>query len=251
MKIDRIIKMKNYIMKNETVSIDDLCREFSVSKNTVRRDINELQKNGIITKVYGGVKINKEERLIAYEQRNITNMQAKISIGKKAADFIEDDDVIFIDSGTTTPNIVDFICGKLVTIVTNNLEVIIKAAVHENISIYVLPGSYNKKSKSFWGLESMPSLSKYNLTKAFMAASGFTLENGATHSSPWEYEIKRTAIQRARSVFLLIDSSKFDITTLMTYCEANEFKTIITDTLPDEKFVRYFEKSGISLVVAE
>ena len=111
MKINRLDKIDQYITANQTVSLDKLCEVFGISKNTVRRDINDLVKKGSVRKVYGGVTAEKRA-LVPFEERNIKYRKEKQIICQKAAESVNDGDVIYIDSGTTTANLVDFLKGK-------------------------------------------------------------------------------------------------------------------------------------------
>lgn len=249
MRLDRISRIRDYITRKGVVSIEEICDAFDISKSTLRRDLEILEQEGCITKVYGGVKYNRNKPLVPFEARDITNIDAKVRVGKTAASFIENNDIIFIDSGTTTPNIVDFIPDDLqVTIITNSLAVLLSASQRKNITLYVLPGCYNDQTNSFCGAESGPALQRYNITKAFMAASGFTLENGATHASPWEYEIKKAAVEKAYKKYLLVDCSKLGVTTMLTYCQAIDFNAVITDRAPDEEILSKLQESGMVLV---
>lgn len=250
MKSSRLQEMKNYVIENGTVSIDDLCAKFQVSKNTVRRDIVDLEKWGILKKVYGGVQSVRPMDLVSFEERNEKNIGNKDAIGAVACKLIEDGDVIFLDSGTTTSKILEHLGGKQITILTNSMEVLVKAAAMDNISLFVIPGNYRKKTNSFSLVDTGAYLDRFNVKKAFMAASGFTLENGATHSSPWEYELKRKMIDSSRKCYLMIDHSKIGKTTLMTYCNAEEIGNIITDELPEREYSEFFKDNDIGVFVA-
>ncbi len=189
MRLKRLDLLEEFIYKHKTVSIDKLCEEFKMSKNTIRRDIDALVDKGVIKKVYGGVTVNTQSNeLLPFEERTIKNNSAKIDIAKKAAEFIEDGDSIFIDSGTTTLNIIDYLNDKNnITLFTNSINVILKAIPHDNIDIICLSGRFNRTTFSFTGLTSSDVLSTYNINKSFMACTGISLENGLTHTSPNEF----------------------------------------------------------------
>ncbi|MBQ1941000.1 MAG: DeoR/GlpR transcriptional regulator, partial [Selenomonadaceae bacterium] len=129
MKINRIRKIQELLQEKPSLTIDHLCEVFQVSKNTIRRDIAELQKTGCIKKVYGGIVLNEQP---AQEEENHPHSWAaedphlndKLIIAKLAADLINDDDVIYIDTGTTTALLLPFIENKRnVTIVTASIDV--------------------------------------------------------------------------------------------------------------------------------
>src|SRR5687768_13820474 len=100
-KTERIEQIQDYVFAHETVSLDELVKVFNVSKNTIRRDVQQLVERGRIIKVYGGVAVN-HSTLKSFNERQTRNLQLKKSIAKAAANFVEDGDIIYIDSGTTT-----------------------------------------------------------------------------------------------------------------------------------------------------
>src|SRR4051812_29544606 len=120
-KVKRINLIRDYIFEHQTVSFDELVNVFNVSKNTIRRDIQLLVESGDIKKVYGGVAVN-HSTLVSFTDRITRNQQQKKSIAQSAAQYVEDGDIIFIDSGTTTLELFEFLKTKELTIITNNLD---------------------------------------------------------------------------------------------------------------------------------
>lgn len=252
MRLKRIDLLEEYIYKHKTVSLDKLCEEFKISKNTIRRDVDVLVNKGVIKKVYGGVTINNSiNELLPFEERTIKNNNAKVDIAKKAADFIEDGDSVFIDSGTTTLNIIDYLNEDInITLFTNSINVILKAIPYQNIDIVCLSGKFNRTTSSFTGLNSSEVLSSYNINKCFMACTGISLENGVTHTSPNEFKIKKVAISKSHKRFLLADSSKFDVVSLMTFCDVKDLDCVITNEHPSSNFIDYFNNYEVKLIVS-
>ena len=167
MKTHRIKNVEEYILKNESVSLDKLCDVFKVSKNTIRRDIKELLEKGKIKKIYGGVTIN-QKKLVPFEERNIKNHAEKKAAAEIAAAYINDGDIIFIDSGTTTMWLIDFLKNKSITILTNNLSAIVSALPYPNLNIISLGGTLKRKTNSFVGNSTSLVLKDYNISKAFI-----------------------------------------------------------------------------------
>lgn len=252
MRSNRISNIEEYIYKHKTVSLDKLCEVFNVSKNTIRRDINELTAKGNIKKVYGGVSIQENSTLIPFEERNIKNINLKSNIGKLCADYIKDGDIIFLDSGTTTLTIVEYLKEKNnVTIITNNLEIIVKSIDLPNLNIICLPGNLIRQTNSFVGIDTVSILNKYNINKSFMASTGISIEYGITNSHPLESEIKRLAIEKGSEVFLLVDSTKFDNSSLVTYAQLEDINYLITDKKPTKKYIDFCHNQSITLVACD
>lgn len=255
MRIKRIDLIEKYIFQQKSVSLDTLCEKFSVSKNTIRRDIETLAEKGTIKKVYGGVTVVEDaktiQKVIPYEERNTVYASEKDLICQKAASFVEDHDIIYIDTGTTCLNLVNYISSKTCTIITNSLQVYIQAIPYANLNVISLPGRLKRETLSFVGSEIVDYLKTYNISKAFMACTGITIENGLTNATTEEYIVKKAAIENSKTRFILADHSKFGHFSLMTYCNLADIQHIITDTeLPDD-YKKYCELYDIGIHMPE
>lgn len=249
MKLARINHIEEYIMNNKTVSLDKLCEVFNVSMNTIRRDISTLIKKGSIKKVYGGVTVNEINSVTPFEERNIEHSREKDLVCQMASKFIADDDVIFIDSGTTTMKLLNYIKDhQHLTILTNNLNIIIAALAYPNLNVITLGGNLIRETNSFSGIGSIDLLKYYNISKAFMASAGISISNMVTNSSFQEHDIKRAIIEKAEETYLLVDSSKFGKSALVTYCELKAVDYLITDNVPPNSFVQYCNNNNVNLI---
>jgi DeoR family myo-inositol catabolism operon transcriptional repressor len=248
MRSKRINDIKNYIYQNKSVSLDQLCEEFQVSKNTIRRDIDELVATENIKKIYGGVTVEGYKSMTSFDERNINNLHPKQLIAKKAAELVKSGEIIFIDSGTTTMHMIEHITDtKNLTILTNNIEVIMRSIPYPNINVISLSGTLNRETLSFTGSSAADVLSKYNISKAFIAATGISTIGGATNSSPSETDIKRTALMKSQKNYLLIDHTKFDVISLMTFSNLEKIDSIITDALPPAPLQEYLSKNNCDI----
>lgn len=250
MKAGRIIEMEKYILSRGAAAMEELQQYFGVSMNTIRRDVAELIEKGSVSKVYGGVCVKHgNSPLTPYDIRLGSHQEAKLSIGQRAASLVQDGDVIFLDSGTTTLRMIDFLSEiKDLTVITNNLEAILHALPYENMRIITLPGELRRKTNSFTGTDAVRCLMHYNVRTAFLAATGVSL-SGATNSSALEYEIKQAAVENSGRNVLLIQQDKFGVTGLMTYAPLNAFDTIVTDALPPQAYVDRCREQGVRLMV--
>ncbi len=153
MRISRIEQLEQYILEHKSASIDTLCELFQISKNTLRRDLEVLVGRGTVEKVYGGVIASENippiPDLVTFQDRASRNFLSKQRIASLAASFVRDRDIIFIDSGTTTMNIVDFLTHlNTVTVITNSIQVINKSMNYPNIDLIVLPGTLKRDTAS-------------------------------------------------------------------------------------------------------
>ena len=178
MKSQRLDMIEEYVLEHKNASLDTLCEKFNVSKNTIRRDVDILLKRGSIMKVYGGVAALETPQtfpLLSYEERGGRFPDEKKEICRRAAELVAEDDTIYIDTGTTCLNLVDFIADKHCTILTNSLLIFNKAASYPNLDIISVPGKLNRKTLSFTGPDINDYLQTYNISMAFMACTGVTL----------------------------------------------------------------------------
>lgn len=255
MRIQRIEQIEQYIIEHNTATLEELCEKFGISINTIRRDINELIKGGNIEKVYGGVRAALKKPggyagLISYSERHIKNQEMKNRIDRLAADCIQSGDSIFIDTGTTTSGMVDYLGEKEnVTIITNSIEAAHKALAYPSLRLIVLPGILNHKTASLVGSGCIDYLYHFNIKKAFMACTCISLSSGVSNATHEEYEIKKEVLKNSREHYLLVDHTKFDQTSLCTYGHIQDFQCILTDQAPSQEYLDTFEKYGIDLKV--
>ncbi|MBQ8554827.1 MAG: DeoR/GlpR transcriptional regulator [Clostridia bacterium] len=251
MKADRMLDMERYILQQGAATMEELREHFDISMNTVRRDVAALLKRGTVEKVYGGVCARTtEQALTPYEVRRRGSEAAKAAIGRRAAELVRDGDIVFIDSGTTTLHMIDYLADRReLTIITNNLEAINRALPHENITIIALPGQVRRKTRSLTGDDAVRYLKRFNISMAFMASTGLS-SHGVTNSSPMEYEIKKCAVENAEKTVLLIARAKFGVTGLMTFAQLEDFDILVTDEMPSAEDQQRVKNSGAELIVA-
>ena len=252
MKVERIYQIHELLRERKRISLDELCTIFGVSKNTIRRDITELEEDGVIKKVYGGI-VLKEAQITSLEPfsaREIRNINEKQKIAAVAASLVNDGEVIYIDSGTTTMHMLPHLAEKnFLTIVTASVYVLDWATQFNNLNVIATGGNLQVPIKAFVGASVVDCIRNYNFSKIFLASTGISIEHGATNASPLECEIKKELMQKSCDKYLLVDSSKFDVASLMTYSELTDINYIITDKNPPENYLDYFRENGIDLIL--
>lgn len=245
MKTQRLQLMEEYILERDYVTMNELCEKMSVSINTARQDVAQLMQMGKVKKVYGGVRSNNSA-LIPFNDRSLKNVDRKIAISKKAATYINENDVIYLDSGTTTMRIIDYLTDKKhITVITNSLSVINMAAPYPNIEVISLAGKLERSTNSFVSSETVKTLRLYNITKCFMASTGISQTGDVTNSSLLEYEIKKVLMEKSQMKFLLIDATKYDKVALMTYANISDFQTVITNLEEENCIGKLCEKLNV------
>lgn len=249
MKENRLYKMEEYVKEHKSVSLDELCSVFNVSKNTIRRDVGILVERTDLKKTYGGVTAPYNRIPPAFSDRLAVNLDVKRKIGEEAAKLVNDGDIIYIDSGTTTCQMIDFLKDrKDVVILTHSLDVINRALAYPNLTLISLSGQLNHTTYSFTGQTTIDVLRNYNISKAFMAANGITLKNGATQSTSIEFAIKKEVVSRSNEVYVMIESHKFGNADLLTYCPIDHINAIITEKKPNKDVCSGLSKLGCNVI---
>ncbi len=230
MKSYRLQQIEEFVNENETVSMYELCEKMHISMNTARNDVSALVNEGKIIKVYGGIKTNKKSTLVPFEDRLSKNKNEKMLIASRAADYVENGSVIYLDSGTTSVCMVKLLANKQqLTIITNSLSVLNAAIPYPNLTVITLPGKLEANTYSFVSADTVAMLQKYNISSCFMAATGVSELGTVTNSSLLEYEIKKAVMEKAIKKYLLIDNTKYNKVALMTYANIDDFTGVITN----------------------
>ncbi len=241
MKHRRLEQIESFMKSNRTSTVEEISEHFNISITTVRRDLDVLQKNGVIRKEYGGViYIEQQNNLVPYNERVDKNKEKKEYICKLAGDLIENHDCIFVDTGTTTRYITDYLENKTVTIITNNLYVIEKCVSMPNITVIVLGGELNRDINAMIGNSAKEFVKMYNIRKAFLATSGFTPDTGFTNALSEETDMKKCVADSCKKVYVLIDDTKWGKVALRTYLDFREDLKIITNEKP-KKYSEFFQ----------
>lgn len=252
MKYNRQRELEEYVSKRDFVSLDELCQMFDKSKNTIRRDVAELVKAGAMEKVYGGVRAVKTpaDSLLSFTDRTIKHSEEKEHIGALAAPFVKEGDVIFVDSGTTVLQLIPHIAALSgITVLSNNLHVLTCCMEYPSLNTISFGGQLNPETASFSSnFCSLDNLRRFNINKAFMAATGVSVSKGATNSSPGELPIKRSIVENSDECFLLVDAAKFDHAALLTYAELDQFQYVVTDKAPPAAYLTFFEEHEMQLI---
>ena len=220
---ERMAIILETINEQKAVKLSQLCEILDASISTVRRDINSLADMGKIVKVHGGamalddnfsfIEHNVEEKLALFTEE-------KIAIAKYAASLIEYGDFVYIDAGTTTEKMIDFIPQKDVSFVTNGFTHAKKLA-QRGFKVYIPGGEVKFVTEAIIGAECVMTLKSYNFTKCFIGANGISVSAGFSTPDVREARVKTAAIDGSRKAYVLSDHSKFDKITSATFIPLN------------------------------
>ncbi|WP_317913839.1 DeoR/GlpR family DNA-binding transcription regulator [Carnobacterium maltaromaticum] len=221
------------LRSKEIVYIEDLAKSIGTSEQTIRRDLMYLEKSGLVERYHGGAaKLIDTRRELSVVQRMQRFSDEKEAIGETAAALIEDGDVIFLDGGTTTAAIVNYIVNKDVTVFTNGM-MHIQMLEELDIKTFIVGGEMKRKTGCFIGPIALRTIEKCRFDKVFIGANGVSLEMGCTNADLNESELKTMLVKHGKKAYVVCDSTKFSIESFHNFASLDEV-TFITDRLPPE-----------------
>ena len=245
----RRAKITELIEKNGEVLLTELEALFpDVSSMTLRRDLERLEKEGIVIRIKGGAKsiahLTKFKEA-TYKSRIGEQTEAKKIIAEKAVEFLEPSRSFFFDSGTTIMNLAKIMPQKPYSIVTAAPSTALIALENENANVILLGGRVDRDNLSASGSMALGFIKKINIDIAFLAASGFSLETGFTCGSLEEAELKEYVVSKAKKVIMLMDSAKLNCSMPYTFASLSDVNCLVSETAMPEKIVKEAEKFNV------
>ncbi|MEW5785716.1 MAG: DeoR/GlpR family DNA-binding transcription regulator [Bacillota bacterium] len=251
-------KIIDILGHNQYADVSNLSNLFNVSEMTIRRDLEKLEKEGEVIRIYGGAQLKtKKSYEGTIEERLNVNKSEKAALAKKAAGLIEDGDVISFDASTTALEISKLIkTKKKLTVITNNISIAIELSDATDITVILLGGFLRRISLSLVGAAQRKVLESMYIDKAFISSKALSLEQGLTDATVEEGEAKQAMIERSNKVFVVVDRTKLGKVAFFQVCGKETIDKIITDSLEpftreQEKCVNGFRELGVEVIIAE
>lgn len=250
---DRQQKIRELIIERGVVRVNELSELFGVSVLTIRRDLDVLEQQGALERSHGGAVRRQNlqvEPLYTHKERLFT--KEKEAIGRAAAEMIEEGDMVLVNSGSTTLQVIKALKDKRVTIITNNIGA---SAVAEEarFDIIFLGGRYRVQSHSSTGSFALMALERVYANKVIIGVDGFSFTHGLTTPNIQEAEVARAMIERTvGSVIVTASSSKMGVVSNFKTTSVDKIDYLVTDTgAGDFVTEQELQKAGIQLVLAE
>ncbi|RKM62015.1 DeoR/GlpR transcriptional regulator [Butyrivibrio sp. CB08] len=237
----------SYVNDKNAVTVAELMEEFDASAATIRRDLSALHDEKKIVKVFGGAtaidasSISTKEPTVS--AKAALNVEEKDRISKYAASLIEDNDFVYIDSGTTTLELIKYIENTRAKYITNGI-VHAKRLLEKGLNTMIIGGRCKASTEAIIGPECIEGISKYHFTKAFMGTNGISISAGYTTPDVDEAMVKGEAVAHAYLSYILADHSKFGQISSVTFADISSC-CIITDM---EVSKNYTSKTVIKVV---
>ncbi len=244
---ERYLKILEMLEKNSSVTVSELMACFGVSIETVRRDLEHLERQGALTRVHGGaVRALSWAPETSLPVRMKEHWEEKRELAGKAAAFIQEGDWLMVDSGSTA---VAF-CGMLrdsfrqLSVITHSMDVFHALSGHREFDVYLTGGQYHREENAFFGHLAAAFLSQFHVPKAFLFPSSIRLKEGVCDYNLPLAEMQKTMIEQADQVYFLADSHKFQASAPIRLCRIASSHIYVTDSrIPKELAQKYRDKS--------
>ena len=252
----RLNSLQEIIIRANSTTIKDLAGQLNVSAMTIRRDMEVLEKAGIVRTYRGGVIVAERHARTgsasAYSlaSAETAHVEEKREIAKLAAALVEPGDVIFLDAGSTVELILDYVDPLLeMTIFCYSLNVLNLVAGRKNTRVVFSGGVYHPDSQNFESPEGLQLLNRNRSSKAFISANGIRVDLGVTSSGQFEIPIKRAAIENSANTYLVADSSKCGLVRTGHFADIEDFDAIITDNGFASDMREHFTDRGVKIML--
>lgn len=253
LSLERKQEIAKLINKHKSIKVNELSSLFNVTEETIRRDLEKLEKENILKRTYGGaVVIEKPGEDLSFFERVREHMDEKKKLAKYVAEFVMDGDTIMLDSSTTALEVGKVVQDdRQVTLLTNSLNACLELSGNGHFKIMSTGGILNTKTMSFEGPAAVQSLQNYYADKVIFSCKGIDFERGLMESDEYVAEIKKEMIRSAKQVILVVDQSKFDKTSLVKIDDFSKVDILITNFKIDERWMTKLDQFDVQVIVIE
>jgi len=234
------------------VTVDALAAHFSVSVQTIRKDLNQLCDQRLLTRVHGGATLPSGVENLEYEARRRIAADAKDAIGRAAAALIPNDASLFINIGTTTEAVSQALLDHSgLLVITNNINVANRMRVYPRFEVVIAGGVVRPSDGGIVGEAAAGFFSQFKVDYAVIGASALDEEGTLLDYDYREVKVAQSIIANARHVILVADQSKFARSAPVRIARIDQISTFVTDHCPSDRFRAQCEAAGVELIEAQ
>lgn len=245
------VERRNLILEKlqdeKKVVVSELSTLFDVSEETIRRDLDKLDKEGLAIKSYGGAVLNENTSLdMPFNVRKKRNMKGKKIIGDIINDLVQEGEHIIVDPSTTAVAIVKALKNrKKLTVITNSIEVLIELSDVSGWDIISTGGTLKENYLALVGPKATDVIKSFNADKVILSCKGLDIDKGITDSNEMFSQVKQTMLKSASMRILAADYTKFNKVAFSTISDFDNIDMVVTDIRPSESWMKFFEEKGI------
>jgi DeoR/GlpR family transcriptional regulator of sugar metabolism len=243
----------NLLEETGSLDVGDLADRFAVSVVTIRKDLDDLEREGLLQRTFGGAVFSHRSRFNkSFLERAGLHRREKRAIAAAALDYVKDGDTIILDAGTTTLALAQLLKQQVKSafIITCSVPVALELS-SAGYDILLLGGMVRNKSLALLGRETLAVLDRYRADKAFLGSSGFTAEDGHTTPNPDDAQIKEAIMRVSKEIYVLVDSSKYGDQCLTRFAHLRDVDLTITDSRLSKNKAKALEAAGATLRVVD
>jgi DeoR/GlpR family transcriptional regulator of sugar metabolism len=250
---DRMQEVLRLLETRDSVHVSELAKTFSVSEVTIRSDLSELARQGLVARVRGGVRaIQPSTSELSFDVRLRLDADRKQAIARAAAGLVEDREAVALDSSSTAYYLaLELRAKRDLVVVTNGLLIAAALADAPGITVLLTGGMLRVPSMSLIGELGADVLRATRINKGFLGARGLTLEHGLMELNPDEVRIKQEMADACERVICILDSTKWHRAALLSFVPADEVDVIVTDSDAPHEQVEAWRANGTEVVTAD
>ncbi|RYU75821.1 DeoR/GlpR family DNA-binding transcription regulator [Hymenobacter persicinus] len=243
---------KHYLLttleQHRSVSVVEAAQHLNTTPITIRRDLAQLAKQGLVVRTHGGAVLpGLTKHPVAFARKADRRLAQKQAICRLAAAHITEGDFIYIDCGSTTFGLCALIRQLSIRVLTNSLPVLAELA-GSAVQLVVVGGEVDRERQAMHGATAVDYLARYSVDKAFVGTDGLSVQRGLSANSEQEATITRAAMAAARHVFLLCDSSKLEQDKYLQFAPLSAIGTLITDQQATAEVLARYRESGVTVL---
>ena len=241
---------------DDSLKVEELVEKLDVSEATVRRTLADLEKEGKVIRTHGGVKLfYTKPSVYLFNKRSSINVEQKTAIGKYAAGYVNSEEILFLDSGTTVLKVAQALDQRIKSGQINNLTIITNSmavadVLGDSTKLILLGGHVRLNRRDVCGPFAEKSIKMFRAHKSFIGADGITVDGGLMTTDEYTSRIDEEMIARSQKVVLVADSSKFYNTSFITYGKIDDIDIIVTDEALDPSIADDLKNKGVGLKIA-
>lgn len=234
------------------VRVSELAERFGVSTETVRRDLEDLSGDGLISRAHGGASAHGQAHFPSFDERSHARLEQRERIGRRAAALVQPGETLMIDSGSTALQLARFLAlaGTPCTVLTNSLPVATTLGQGGAAEVILAPGDYLASEAAVIGPETLAFLERHRVCRCLIGASGL-MPDGPAESVRGFAAVKRAMLARSETGHLLVDSDKFGRPGLSRVCAPGELASIVVDRRPEGALATALGRAGVEILLAD
>ncbi len=241
--------IREQLQEHKSVRITELAKLLNVTKETIRRDLREMEQDGDLIRTHGGAYIlDGVQNDIDVSTRQVIKIPEKEIIAKKCDSLIQSGDYIYLDGSTTAWFIAKAIAHRKLTVLTPSLEIIKILSTSDTIKLHAIGGEFNQSTMSFTGNGALRNLEQYYVDKAIISCRSISMEFGITDTNDHNAAMHKVALSHSRQKYLVVDHTKLDIASFSFVSPLSVLDGIVMDREFPDAWKQFLTQNGVRII---